>query len=199
MNLPQLRPFAVAHHHTMSKKEKRNIASIVSDYGKRLFGFVRGKVQSEEDAEDIMQDVWYQLSNLTNIDDLESASGWLFQVARNKITDLYRRKKPDPLDDYGYEDEEGEFQFKEILLLDDSNDPDLALFKDLFWKELLAALDELPENQKQVFVWNELEDLTLQEIADQTGENLKTIISRKGYAVKHLRKKLAYLYQELKL
>jgi RNA polymerase sigma factor (sigma-70 family) len=83
--------------------------------------------------------------------------------------------------------------------LDDSNDPDLALFKDLFWKELLAALDELPENQKQVFVWNELEDLTLQEIADQTGENLKTIISRKGYAVKHLRKKLAYLYQELKL
>ena len=199
MNLPQLRPFAVAHHHTMFKKEKRNIASIVSDYGKRLFGFVRGKVQSEEDAEDIMQDVWYQLSNLTNIDDLESASGWLFQVARNKITDLYRRKKPDPLDDYGYEDEEGEFHFKEILLLDDSNDPDLALFKDLFWKELLAALDELPENQKQVFVWNELEDLTLQEIADQTGENLKTIISRKGYAVKHLRKKLAYLYQELKL
>lgn len=183
----------------MSKKEKRNIASIVSDYGKRLFGFVRGKVQSEEDAEDIMQDVWYQLSNLTNIDDLESASGWLFQVARNKITDLYRRKKPDPLDDYGYEDEEGEFQFKEILLLDDSNDPDLALFKDLFWKELLAALDELPENQKQVFVWNELDDLTLQEIADQTGENLKTIISRKGYAVKHLRKKLDYLYQELKL
>lgn len=199
MNLPQLRPLAVAHHHTMSKKEKRNIASIVSDYGKRLFGFVRGKVQSEEDAEDIMQDVWYQLSNLTNIDDLESASGWLFQVARNKITDLYRRKKPDPLDDYGYEDEEGEFQFKEILLLDDSNDPDLALFKDLFWKELLAALDELPENQKQVFVWNELDDLTLQEIADQTGENLKTIISRKGYAVKHLRKKLDYLYQELKL
>ena len=199
MILPQLRPFAVAHYHTMSKKEKRNIASIVSDYGKRLFGFVRGKVKSEEDAEDIMQDVWYQLSNLTNIDDLESASGWLFQVARNKITDLYRRKKPDPLDDYGYEDEEGEFQFKEILLMDDSNDPDLALFKDLFWKELLAALDELPENQKQVFVWNELEDLTLQEIADQTGENLKTIISRKGYAVKHLRKKLAYLYQELKL
>lgn len=183
----------------MPESRKKNIASIVSGYGRRLFRFVRGRVNSEEDAEDIMQDIWYQLSRLTNLDDLENAGAWLYRVARNKISDLYRRRQPHHLEQYGYEDEEGEWQFKDILLMDAGGDPDLALFKDLFWRELLAALDELPENQRQVFILNELEDLTLQEIADQTGENLKTIISRKGYALKHLRKKLAYLYQELNL
>lgn len=182
---------------TMEEKSKNTISSTVSKFGKGLASFVRGKVNSSEDAEDVLQDVWYQLSNFSNIDDIESMSGWLFQVAKNKITDLYRKKKPEPLENYSYENDEGEFSFKEILLLDDSGNPDLALFKEHFWSELLKALDELPENQKQVFILNEIEDLTLQEIADQSNENLKTIISRKGYAVKYLRKKLNYLYQEL--
>jgi len=182
---------------TMEEKPKNTISSIVSKFGKGLTSFVRGKVNSSEDAEDVLQEVWYQLSNFSNIDDIESMSGWLFQVAKNKITDLYRKKKPEALENYSYENDEGEFSFKEILLLDDSENPDLALFKELFWSELLKALDELPENQKQVFILNEIEDLTLQEIADQTNENIKTIISRKGYAVKYLRKKLNYLYQEL--
>lgn len=181
----------------MSDNSKNTISNTISKFGKGLTSFIRGKVSSSEDAEDIAQEVWYQLSNFSNIDDIESISGWLYQVARNKITDLYRKKKPEPLEDYSYENEEGEFSFKEILLLDDSENPDLALFKELFWSELLKALEELPENQKQVFILNEIEDFTLQEIANQTNENLKTIISRKGYAVKYLRKKLNYLYQEL--
>ncbi|WP_296151821.1 sigma-70 family RNA polymerase sigma factor [uncultured Flavobacterium sp.] len=181
----------------MSDNSKNTISNTISKFGKGLTSFIRGKVSSSEDAEDIAQEVWYQLSNFSNIDDIESISGWLYQVARNKITDLYRKKKPEPLEDYSYENDEGEFSFKEILLLDDSENPDLALFKELFWEELLKALEELPENQKQVFILNEIEDFTLQEIADQTNENLKTIISRKGYAVKYLRKKLNYLYQEL--
>lgn len=181
----------------MSDNSKNTISNTISKFGKGLTSFIRGKVSSSEDAEDIAQEVWYQLSNFSNIDDIESISGWLYQVARNKITDLYRKKKPEPLEDYSYENDEGEFSFKEILLLDDSENPDLALFKELFWSELLKALEELPENQKQVFILNEIEDFTLQEIADQTNENLKTIISRKGYAVKYLRKKLNYLYQEL--
>ena len=123
-------------------------------------------------------------------------SGWLHRVARNKITDSYRKKKPDLLDDYSYEDEDGELGFKDILLADTS-DPETQYIRDLFWEELFAALDELPHNQKQVFVWNELEDKTLQQIADATNENIKTIISRKGYAVKHLRKRLQTLYDEL--
>lgn len=182
---------------SMSNNSKNTISNTISKFGKGLTSFIRGKVSSSEDAEDIAQEVWYQLSNFSNIDDIESISGWLYQVARNKITDLYRKKKPEPLENYSYENDEGEFSFKEILLLDDSGNPDLALFKELFWSELLKALEELPENQKQVFVLNEIEDFTLQEIADQTNENLKTIISRKGYAVKYLRKKLNYLYQEL--
>lgn len=181
----------------MSDNSKNTISNTISKFGKGLTSFIRGKVGNSEDAEDITQEVWYQLSNFSNIDDIESISGWLYQVARNKITDLYRKKKPEPLEDYLYENDEGEFSFKEILLLDDSENPDLALFKELFWSELLKALEELPENQKQVFILNEIEDFTLQEIADQTNENLKTIISRKGYAVKYLRKKLNYLYQEL--
>ena len=142
-----------------------SITNTVRQFGKKLYSFIRKKVNSNEDAEDILQDVWYQFSNLSNINELENVSAWLYRVARNKVTDKYRKKTTDLLDDYGYEDEEGEMNFKEILLLDDSNDPDLAYFKELFWEALMNALDELPQNQKEVFLLNEMEDLTLQEIA----------------------------------
>jgi RNA polymerase sigma factor (sigma-70 family) len=185
---------------TMGKKEKeRTIAGVISGYGKKLSSFIRNKVRSLEEAEDILQDVWYQFSNLTNIDELESISGWLFSVARNKITDLYRKKRTDNLEDFIYEDEEGDLRIREVLLLDDSGNPELTLFKEYFWKALFSALDELPENQRKVFIMNEIEDVTLQEIADREGANLKTIISRKGYAVQHLRKRLLPIYQELNL
>jgi len=177
---------------------KTSVAQSVKKYGGQLLNFVKGKVKSLEDAEDILQDVWYQFSNLGNIDELESISGWLYYVAKNKITDLYRKKKPDSLEDMAHqEDEEGGFSIMDVLLMDDSNNAELALYKEMFWKELMAALEELPENQRQTFMLNEIEDKTLQEIADLQGENIKTVISRKGYAVKHLRKRLNHLYQEL--
>ncbi|MDD2799229.1 MAG: RNA polymerase sigma factor [Bacteroidales bacterium] len=182
---------------SMSEQNSTSIAKTIQQFGKNLFGFVRGKVKTIEDAEDVLQDVWFQLSKLTNLAELENISGWLYEVARNKITDRQRKKTDALLDDFSYENDDGEFNFKEILLLDDTDSPELADFKDIFWKELQTALDELPENQREVFLLNEIEDMTLQQIADKKGENLKTIISRKGYAVKHLRKKLNYLYQEL--
>jgi len=182
---------------SMSEQKKISITRTIQQFGKNLFGFVRTKVKTTEDAEDILQDVWYQLSNLNNIAELENISGWLYEVARNKITDRSRKKTNLALEDYTYQSDEGEFNFKEILLLDDNNNPELAFFKEIFWKEFQTALDELPENQREVFLLNEMEDMTLQQIADQKGENLKTIISRKGYAVKHLRNKLNYLYKEL--
>ncbi len=181
----------------MAEEKQISITETITQFGKKLFGFVRGKVRTNEDAEDILQDVWYQLSNISNIDELENMNAWLYQVARNKITDTFRKKRTSALEDYSYESEDGEFSYKDILLLDDTNNPDLAFFKELFWKELMLALDELPEKQKEAFVLNEIEELTLQQIADKTGENIKTIISRKSYAVKHLRNKLNYLYQEL--
>jgi len=187
----------LAINYAMSEQQTNSFGKMVQQFGTKLFGFVRGKVKTKEDAEDILQDVWYQFSKLTDIDELENAGAWLYQVARNKVTDRYRKKTTDSLEDYTYENDKGDFSFKEILLLDDRNDPELGVFKELFWEELMIALDELPVNQKEVFVMNEIEDLTLQQIADQTGENLKTIISRKGYAVKHLRNRLRYLYQEM--
>jgi RNA polymerase sigma factor (sigma-70 family) len=180
----------------VTPKPTQTITNAVKEYGSRLFGFIRTKVDNKEDAEDILQDVWFQLSNLVNADEIAQMGSWLFRVARNKITDKYRKKKNEYLDDQLYEDEEGEFSFKEILLADHNN-PEAEQLREVFWQELLSALDELPENQQQVFIWNELDDLTLQEIADKTGENIKTIISRKGYAVKHLRKRLESLYNEL--
>jgi len=182
---------------SMAEKRANSIAKTIQEFGKNLFGFVRGRVKSTEDAEDILQEVWYQLSNQRDISDLENVSAWLYEVARNKITDKSRKKTNLALEEFVQVNDEGDFNFKEILLLDDSSNPELGFFKELFWKEFQKALDELPENQKEVFILNELEDMTLQQIADQKGENLKTIISRKGYAVKHLRNKLNYLYKEL--
>jgi RNA polymerase sigma factor (sigma-70 family) len=183
--------------HSMAQQNSISITNTIQQFGKKLFGFVRGKVKSNEDAEDILQDVWYQLTNLGNLSELENMSAWLYQVARNKITDKFRKKTNQSIEDYAYETEDGEFNYKSILLLDDSSNPEMKIFKDAFWKEMMEALDELPSNQRDVFIMNEIDDFTLQEIADKTGENIKTIISRKGYAVKHLRKRLNYLYQEL--
>ncbi len=179
-------------------QQKNTVSQAFNKLGKQLFAFIRDKVKIVEDAEDILQEVWYQFSNLSNIDQVENASAWLYTVSKNKITDFYRKKKTANLEDFTTEDEEGDFSIKEALLIDDTNNPELTLFKDLFWEELMKALDELPENQRLVFIENEMEDKTLQKIADETGENLKTIISRKGYAMKHLKKRLLPLYNELK-
>ncbi len=175
----------------------KSVSQTVKKYGKQLRSFIKGKVNMVEDAEDILQEVWYQLSKLSNMDELENMSAWLYSVSKNKITDFYRKRKTERLELENAEDEDGTFLMKEVLLLDDSQNPELALFKELFWDELFKALDELPENQRKVFMMNEIDDKTLQEIADELDENIKTIISRKGYAVKHLRNKLKPLYQEL--
>jgi RNA polymerase sigma factor (sigma-70 family) len=175
---------------------RQNIIQAVSLYGKQLLGFIRSKVQNNEDAEDILQDVWYQYSNLNELDAIESVSGWLFRVAKNKITDKFKKKRTERLEDFIFENENGEVNYKEILLADTSSSED-SFFKKMFWEELMLALDDLPEKQRDVFIQNELQDVSLQEIADKTGESIKTIISRKGYAVKYLRERLNELYNDL--
>lgn len=190
----------IAYQNHMAEKNSRSFTDIVKTYGSQLLRFVKGRVKKTEDAEDILQEVWYQFSRLTNMDELENAGAWLYAVTRNKITDSYRKKKSESLDELiaGDDDSESTFPIRQLLLADDSNNPELKLFKDIFWDELMKALDELPEKQRRVFVLNELEEKTLQEIAVMENENLKTIISRKGYAVKHLRIRLRSLYEELK-
>lgn len=182
----------------MSDLEKQNIVSqAVRNYGGKLMSFIRPKVKNTEDAEDILQEVWYQFSNLSNISEIVNIGSWLYRVTTNKITDRYRKKKTEHLEDFIVQDEEGSFSVKEILLMDTSQSPELKLFQDEFWKELMKSLNELPEKQRYVFFENELNDRTLQEIANELNENLKTIISRKQYAVKYLRIKLNQLYKDL--
>ena len=181
----------------MAEQRKQNIILAVRDYGKRLFSFIRGRVNTDEDAEDILQYVWYQFTNVMNSEPIEQISAWVFRVARNRIIDQYRKRQPVSLDDEIYlkEEEEG-FHFSEILLAEDST-PETEHLRNLFWEELFSALDELPEEQRQVFVWNELEDISFNAIAKLSGEPVNTLISRKRYAVLHLRKRLEQLYIEI--
>jgi RNA polymerase sigma factor (sigma-70 family) len=175
--------------------EKQNIVQAVKNYGRQLFAFIRSRVNTEEDAEDILQDVWYQLSSQTKSEDIISLSGWLYRVARNRITDNYRKRKDDSLGNLFDEEEDGIWQVPAFMTAR-SQDPETLQWQKMFREAFADALDELPENQRNVFVWNELEDMTLQEIADKENENIKTIISRKRYAVQHLRKRLDFLNQE---
>ena len=174
---------------TSPMAQQKPIIQAVQDYGKRLFGFIRGRVNSDEDAEDILQDVWYQMSSVVDLGAIEQLSAWLFRVARNRITDTQRKQKNLSLEDLAYIDEEGELNFSEVLLSDHIT-PETELEREFFWQEIFAALDELSKEQRDVFIWNELEDMTFQEIADKTGENIKTLISRKRYAVAFLRERL---------
>lgn len=175
-------------------QKSSGIIKAVKDYGRQLSNFIRGRVSTNEEAEDILQDVWYQFSNVADIDAIDSVSGWLYQVARNRITDNFRKKKTTSYDDHPI-DEEGSSFIKDMLI-SDSTGPDEEMMREFFWEALFEALDELPDPQREVFVLNELENNTLQEIADMQNENLKTIISRKGYAVKHLRNRLEDMYNE---
>ncbi len=182
----------------MSQSEKDSIiAQTVKNYGGKLLSFIRPKVNNAEDAEDILQEVWFQFSNLTNVSEIMNVGAWLYQVTRNKITDSYRKKKTENLEDFVYEDEDGSFSIKDILLLDDSENPELLAFREEVWRELFSALDELPEKQRLVFVENAIEGKKLQEIADELEENIKTIISRKNYAMKYLRTRMSPLYRDL--
>ena len=170
---------------------------MIGQFGKRLLGFIRQRVKSDADAEDILQDVWYQLTATVDTEPIEQVSSWLFTVARNKITDRYRKKKPVLMDDLQLgENEEGDISFTDILF-DDSKNPESELLRNLFWKTLDEALQELPKEQRDVFVWNELEDIPFKDIAESTHEKISTLISRKRYAVLYLRERLLTLYEEI--
>lgn len=177
----------------MAKQLK--IVDAVQQYGKRLFGFIRSRVRTDEDAEDILQEVWYQLLSIADSEPIEQLSAWLFRVSRNRIIDRQRKHKPQPIEDLAFEDDEGEVVYPEALLAAELN-PEMELENAYFRETFLTAIDELPEKQRNVYVWNELEEMTLQQIADKTGESIKTIISRKRYAVSYLQKRLRQFYNE---
>src|SRR5580704_516872 len=181
----------------MASTPGKNIAAVIGRFGKRLLSFIRQRIGNEADAEDILQDVWYQLTTTVDTESIEQISGWLFAVARNKIIDRYRKQKPESLESMLRDGEDPAATDLTGILLDDSQNPETVNLRTLFWKTLQAALDELPEEQRLVFIWNELEDIPFKEIAAMTGENVNTLISRKRYAVLFLRERLMTLYNEI--
>jgi len=183
----------------MPEDKESHIIQTIKSYGKNLLGFIRRRVKSDADAEDILQDVWYQFSSVINSEPIEQTGAWLYRVANNKITDKHRKKSETLLDDMvvGNDEDEDELTDFKSILLTESKTPETEYLRNLFWEELFLALDELPEKQRQVFIWNELEDISFAEMVELTGDNIQTLVSRKRYAVLHLRKRLKQLYDEI--
>lgn len=180
----------------MSADRNKNITDSFKDIRDKLFGFIKQRVNSNEDAEDILQDVFYQFAG--NTEPIEQASSWLYKVARNKITDSYRKHKLPLADDIfsSIEGDDSIMDWKEILLPTDTN-PETEYLRGLFWEALQEALNELPAEQREVFIQNEMEGIAFKDIEKQTGVSVATLISRKRYAVLHLRERLSILKDEL--
>ena len=177
-----------------------SIETIVNKERKGLFGFIKKYVAVKEDAEDILQDVFYQFTAAYDeIEYLERVTSWLFRAARNKIIDLYRKKKTKPVDFYfvNNEDEDEPLSLADVLPAFGSS-PEDKMIGELIWEEIEEALSELPEEQREVFILNELEQMSFKEISESTGVPINTLLSRKRYAVLYLRKQLKELYKEIK-
>jgi len=179
----------------MTDEKQRRITAAIAAYGKGLLGFIRRRVNSDADAEDILQDVWYRLSAVINSHPVEQMGGWLYRVATNRIVDK-RRKKSESFWKDGMP-EEAEKTESATMPLSAYGNPEAKYQERVVWDQLYRALGELPAAQRDVFVWHELEQIPFAEIAKFTGEPVGKLISRKHYAVLHLRKRLKIFYDEL--
>src|SRR5213594_3060185 len=179
-------------------EQDRRISEIVAEQRSRLRNFIRRRVPDPRDAEDILQDVFYELVEANRLlMPIEHVTGWLFRVARNRITDLFRKKEPQSFSDTAVADEDDELLQLEDLLPSPDAGPEALYARNVLLDELEAAIDELPEEQREVFVAHELEGRSFKEIAADTGVSVNTLLSRKRYAVLHLRKRLQRMYDEL--
>ena len=180
----------------MAEQDHR-ISEVVVRERARLRNFIRRRVADPRDVEDILQDVFYKLVEANRLlMPIEHVTGWLFRVARNRITDLFRKKKPDSFTDAAIEGETGELLELEDLLPTPDAGPEALYFRNALLDELEGALDELPEEQREVFVAHELEGQSFKEMAAETGLSVNTLLSRKRYAVLYLRERLGSLYEE---
>ncbi len=185
----------------MTENSRQIEATIKKEKG-RLFNFIRKNVPTKEDAEDILQEVLYQfVSSFDDIELLDRVSLWLMRVAKNKIIDSRRKKKELPFRDVRIRipsDEAGDSLSLADIIPDLSGLPDEVYWQKMFWDEIEDALDDLPDEQREVFEMNEFEGLSFRDISEIKNEPLNTLLSRKRYAVLYLRKRLKTLYKELK-
>jgi RNA polymerase sigma factor (sigma-70 family) len=182
----------------MALEQDRRIADVVRRERSRLLGFVRRRVGDPRDVEDLVQDVFYELVEANRmLMPIEDVTAWLFRVARNRITDLFRRKRSVSLDEAAVSDEGGERLVLEDLLPSPEAGPDALYARQVLLEELQLAIDELPEEQRAVFVAHELEGRSFKDMAAETGVGVNTLLSRKRYAVLHLRERLQGLHDGL--
>ena len=180
----------------MSEQDRR-ISEVVAKQGARLRNFIRKRVPNDADVEDLLQEVFYELVEANRLlMPIEYVTGWLFQVARNRITDLFRKKKPETFSDAAVVDEEGELLQVEDLLPSPDAGPEAAYVRNQMLQELELALAELPEEQRQVFVAHELEGRSFKELSEESAVSINTLLSRKRYAVLHLRERLQSIHDE---
>jgi RNA polymerase sigma factor (sigma-70 family) len=178
-------------------EQDRRISEIVAEQRARLGNFIRRRVPDPHDAEDILQDVFFKLVEANRLlMPIEHVTGWLFRVARNRIIDLFRKKKPETFSDAAVAYEDGELLKIEDLLPSPDAGPEVLYIHHALLEELELAVDELPEEQRKVFVAHELEGRSFKEIAAETGVSINTLLSRKRYAVLHLRERLQSIYDE---
>jgi RNA polymerase sigma factor (sigma-70 family) len=178
-------------------EQDRQIADVIAKERPRLRNFIRRRVPNDADAEDLLQDVFFELVEahrlLTPID---FVTGWLFRVARNRITDLFRKKRPEAFSGAVREDEDGNLLDVEDLLPSPDAGPEAQYNRTLLLDELQQALNELPADQRDVFVAHELEGSSFKELSAESGVSVNTLLSRKRYAVLHLRRRLQTVHDE---
>src|SRR5579863_2719232 len=181
----------------MALEQDQRISAVVKREQSRLRNFIRRLVPDPRDAEDILQDVFYELVEANRLlMPIEHVTGWLFRVARNRITDLFRKKKPESFSDSAVADEDGDVLQIEDLLPSPDAGPQALYLRNVLLDALELAVDELPGEQRKVFVAHELEGRSFREMAAETGVGVNTLLSRKRYAVLHLRERLQSIYDE---
>jgi RNA polymerase sigma factor (sigma-70 family) len=178
-------------------EQDRQISEVIAEQRSRLRNFIRRRVPDPSDAEDIVQEVFYELVEANRLlMPIEHVTGWLFRVARNRITDLFRKKKPETFSDAAVADEDGQLLRIEDLLPSPDAGPEALYFRNVLLDELEFALSELPHEQREVFVAHELEGRSFKELSAETGVGVNTLLSRKRYAVLHLRERLQSIHDE---
>ena len=182
---------------TAMTEQDRQISDVVAEERSRLRNFIRKRVANDADVEDLLQEVFYELVEANRLlMPIEHVTGWLFRVARNRITDLWRKKRPENFSDAAVEDEDGELLQLEDLLPSPAAGPEALYVRNVLLEELEFALDELPDEQREVFVAHELEGRSFKELSRESGVSVNTLLSRKRYAVLHLRERLQRIYDE---
>jgi len=178
-------------------EQDRRISEVISKQGTRLRNFIRRRVPNDADAEDLLQEVFYELVEANRLlMPIEYVTGWLFQVARNRITDLFRKKKPENFSDAAVADENGELLSIEDLLPSADAGPEAAYLRNEMLEELELALAELPDEQRSVFMAHEIQGRSFKELSQESGVSINTLLSRKRYAVLHLRERLQSIHDE---